>query len=59
MIDLLKRLTSKKILNIIRPVYHLAMSITGCLIYRFPSRKIKIVAVTGTKGKSTVVEMIN
>ncbi len=31
----------------------------GALIYRFPSRKIKVVAVTGTKGKTSTVEFVN
>jgi len=31
----------------------------GAVLYSFPSKKIKVIAVTGTKGKSTTVEMIN
>ena len=31
----------------------------GALVYRFPSKKIKVVGVTGTEGKSTVVELIS
>lgn len=41
------------------PIYHYILSILGALIYRFPSRHIKVIAVTGTKGKSSTVEIIN
>ncbi|OGC88167.1 hypothetical protein A3D70_02360 [Candidatus Adlerbacteria bacterium RIFCSPHIGHO2_02_FULL_54_18] len=30
----------------------------GALLYRFPSRELVVIAVTGTKGKSSTVEMI-
>ncbi len=30
----------------------------GAVIYRFPSKKLVVIAVTGTKGKSTTVELI-
>jgi UDP-N-acetylmuramoyl-L-alanyl-D-glutamate--2,6-diaminopimelate ligase len=38
--------------------YHYALAIVGAVIYGFPSRKLFVVAVTGTKGKSSVVELI-
>jgi UDP-N-acetylmuramoyl-L-alanyl-D-glutamate--2,6-diaminopimelate ligase len=42
-----------------QPIYHQLLAITGAIIYRFPSRNIKVVAVTGTKGKTSVVEIVN
>jgi len=54
-----KRLIPKVILDLIRPPYHYAMACLGALLYRFPSRDITVLAVTGTKGKSTVVEMLS
>ncbi len=35
------------------------MSLSAALWYRLPSRHIKIIAVTGTKGKSSTVEILN
>lgn len=43
----------------IAPLYHYTMSLLGALIYRFPSRKLTVIAVTGTKGKSSVTEILN
>jgi UDP-N-acetylmuramoyl-L-alanyl-D-glutamate--2,6-diaminopimelate ligase len=54
-----KRLVPKKLFEKLQPVYHYLIALLGALIYRFPSRKMKVIAVTGTKGKSTVVELIN
>lgn len=51
----------KKILRKIKIVvnlYHFLYSFLGALYYFFPSRKIKVIAVTGTNGKSTTVDMI-
>lgn len=43
----------------IQPPYHFLLSALGAIIYRFPSKEITVIGVTGTKGKSTVVELIN
>jgi len=42
-----------------RRVYHYSLSFLGALLYRFPSRRIFVLGVTGTKGKSTVLELID
>ncbi|MDP3999903.1 MAG: UDP-N-acetylmuramoyl-L-alanyl-D-glutamate--2,6-diaminopimelate ligase [bacterium] len=41
------------LLNAVRVPYHFGWALLGNLIYRFPARKLKIVGITGTKGKST------
>ncbi len=54
-----ERLIPKKVYRFGQPTYHFVLALCGALLYRFPSRKIKIVAVTGTKGKSTTTEFVN
>jgi len=40
-------------------LYHFILAFFGALIYRSPSKKIKIIGVTGTNGKTTATEMIS
>jgi len=54
----IKRLLPRFILDRIRPMYHFVLAWTGSLLYRHPSRHITVIAVTGTKGKSSVTELI-
>ncbi len=39
-------------------LYHLALAYVGAILYGFPSEKMIVIAVTGTKGKSSTTEMI-
>jgi UDP-N-acetylmuramoyl-L-alanyl-D-glutamate--2,6-diaminopimelate ligase len=55
----IKKLIPTKVFTLAQPVYHYTLALLGALIYRFPSRKIKVVAVTGTKGKTSTVEFVN
>lgn len=54
-----RKLIPTRVLNFFRPAYHLSMSFLGALWYGFPSRKMTVVAVTGTKGKTSVTEIVN
>src|SRR5438445_695800 len=48
-----------KIFAFFQPAYHYSLALLAAIIYRFPSRKIKVIGITGTKGKSTTTEIIN
>ncbi len=39
--------------------YHLCVALLGALLYGFPSRKLIVIGVTGTKGKSSTTEMLS
>ena len=56
---LIKRLIPKSLFRLLQAPYHYCLALLGAIIYRFPSRKLTVLAVTGTKGKTTVVELIS
>ncbi len=47
------------IFRFLQPVYHWLLAFVAALVYRFPSRKIFILGVVGTKGKTSTIEIIN
>ncbi len=53
----------KRLLHAVLPApvlnaYHYALAMLGAVVYRFPSRQMVVIGVTGTKGKSSTVELI-
>ncbi len=37
--------------------YHFLLAFLGAIVYRFPSRKLTVIGVTGTNGKTTTVNL--
>ena len=54
-----KKIIPKNLFKLAQPPYHFLLSFAGAVRYGFPSRQIKVVAVTGTKGKSSTVEIVS
>lgn len=52
---MIKKIIPQKLKN----VYHLIQAILANFIYGFPSKKIKVIGVTGTNGKTTVIQMVS
>jgi len=53
----MNRLIKKIIPNFLVGLYHFLLSFCAAIFYGFPSRNIKIIGITGTKGKTTVVTL--
>lgn len=54
-----KKLIPQRIFLFFRPRYHFILAFLAALILGFPSRRITVIGVTGTKGKTTTVELLH
>jgi UDP-N-acetylmuramoyl-L-alanyl-D-glutamate--2,6-diaminopimelate ligase len=57
--NIIKKIIPAGVFKFFQPFYHYALSLAGAIVYGFPSRSMYVVAVTGTKGKSSTTEIIN
>lgn len=59
MLSLLKKIIPKSVFKFFQPVYHYGLALLGAVIYGFPSKKLIVIGITGTKGKTTTAELVN
>ena len=59
LLSALRPISQLPIFSFFKPPYHWTLAYLAARIYRFPSRDIKVIAVTGTKGKSSTVEILD
>jgi UDP-N-acetylmuramoyl-L-alanyl-D-glutamate--2,6-diaminopimelate ligase len=55
----IKRFIPKRIFSVLAPAYHYSLALGGAILYRFPSKELIVIGVTGTKGKSSTTEIVN
>lgn len=55
----MKKFIPRRLFLFFQPAYHFCLSFCAALFYGFPSRRLFVIGVTGTKGKTTVVEFLH
>jgi UDP-N-acetylmuramoyl-L-alanyl-D-glutamate--2,6-diaminopimelate ligase len=59
MLSKIKKLIPLKIFRRLQPVYHFLVGYLAACYYRFPSRQLLIIGVTGTTGKTSTVYFLS
>src|SRR3989344_7054810 len=55
----LRRLIPRSVFIFFHPVYHFVLAYFSAVFFRFPSKKLIVIGVTGTNGKTTVVHLLH
>ena len=57
-VSILKRILPRSLVRPLLPLYHRTLAFLLALSYGFPAKKLTVIGVTGTKGKSSVTDML-
>lgn len=57
-VRVLKKIVPAPVVQLLRRPYHATLAFVMALAYGFPARRLVVIGVTGTKGKSTVADML-
>lgn len=55
---LLRRFVSQLTPQSLKNTYHLGCAVLACTLYGFPAKKLRVIGVTGTNGKTTTTQFI-
>ncbi len=58
-LSICKKLIPKKVFRFFQPGYHWLLAVSGNVRYGFPGKKLIVIGITGTNGKSTTAELTN
>ena len=58
LLRIIKMFIPKFLFSVLQPHYHRALSVAASAVYGNPSAKLKVIGVTGTNGKTTLVHLL-
>lgn len=58
MTEKIKKIIPKKLFSVLAPVYHYSLSFLAAIFFNFPSRRLIVIGVTGTSGKTSTSYLI-